>query len=240
MTQEVNDDINDTILEAEENISRISEELGRMKTAAELLDESGKRSQMLQDGVENLVTEISSLVELSGRVIESLKASEVRELVTEMQTALAHQMDGLRTELLENSKSSSEKAGSELQTVLIQHMDSLGTEITARNESAAGRAGAELRGALIQRMDIMEKKITIGTETAIEQVGAELRGALVQRMDSLENEIVTESKSSAKQVGKEVTDVNEDISKSLKALDSQVAEVRKLTEKLSKRKGIIF
>ena len=240
MTQEVNNDINDTILEAEENILRISEELGQMKTAAELLDETGKRSQMLQDGVEKLVTEISSLVELSGRVIENLKASEVRELVTEMQTALAHQMDGLRTELLENNKSSSEKAGSELQTVLIQHMDSLGTEITARNESAAGRVGAELRGALIQRMDIMEKKITIGTETAIEQVGAELRGALVQRMDSLENEIVTESKSSAKQVSKEVTDVNEDISKRLKALDSQVAEVRKLTEKLSNRKGIIF
>ncbi len=240
MTQEVNNNINDTILEAEENILRISEELGQMKTAAELLDETGKRSQMLQDGVEKLVTEISSLVELSGRVIENLKASEVRELVTEMQTALAHQMDGLRTELLENNKSSSEKAGSELQTVLIQHMDSLGTEITARNESAAGRVGAELRGALIQRMDIMEKKITIGTETAIEQVGAELRGALVQRMDSLENEIVTESKSSAKQVSKEVTDVNEDISKRLKALDSQVAEVRKLTEKLSNRKGIIF
>ncbi len=240
MTQEMNDDINDTILEAEENILRISDELGRMKTAAELLNESGKRSQMLQDGVENLVTEISSLVELSGRVIESLKASEVRGLVTEMQTALARQMDGLRTELLEISKSSSEKAGSELQTVLIQHIDSLGTEITARNESVAGRVGAELRGALIQRMDILEKKITIGTASAIEQVGAELRGALVQRMDSLEKEIVTESESSAKQVGKEVADAKEDISKRLKALDLQVAEERKLTEKLSKRKGIIF
>ena len=38
MTQEVNDDINATILEAEETILRIAEELGRMKSAAEQLD----------------------------------------------------------------------------------------------------------------------------------------------------------------------------------------------------------
>ena len=240
MTHEVNEDMSATILEAEESILRIAEELGRMKTAAEQLDEAGKRSQLLQDALENLVFEIESLVESCGRVIAALDSTEVRGLVTQMRTVLSRRMDGLRTELLENTKSTAERVGAELQTVLIQHMDSLGTEITARNESAAGRVGAELRGALIQRMDIVEKKITIGTETAMEQVGAELRGALVQRMDSLENEIVTESKSSAKQVGKEVTDVNEDISKSLNALDSQVAEVRKLTEELSKRKGIIF
>ena len=43
MTHEVNDEIGDTILQAEENILRIAEELGRMKTASDQLDEAGKR-----------------------------------------------------------------------------------------------------------------------------------------------------------------------------------------------------
>jgi len=240
MTQDANDDFKATIKEAEESILRISEELGRMKTAAELLDESGKRSQMLQDAVENLVVEIGSLVELSGRVVETLNASEVRTLVTEMGTVLSRRLDELRTELLETSKFDTERVGAELQTVLIQQMDSLGTEITTRNESFSGRVGAELRGVLVQRMDILEKKITLSTETAIEQVGAELRGALVQRMDSLENEIVSESRSSAKEVSKEVSEANENTSNRLKALDSQVAELREMVDQLTKKKGIFI
>ncbi|MCY4410313.1 MAG: hypothetical protein OXC27_07600 [Caldilineaceae bacterium] len=217
MTQEVNDEFNDTILQAEQNILRIAEELGRMKSAAEQLDEAGQRSQLLQDAVEKLVIEIGSLVELSGQVIDALNATEIRGLVTEMRTVLSRRIDGLRTEMLENTKPATE------------------------------RVGAELRGALIQRMDILERKIMSGTESAAEQVGAELRGALVQRMDSLENEIATGTKSASEQVSAEVVAANEhsmtasdEILKRLDALGLQIAEVRDLAEKSSKRKGLLL
>lgn len=243
----VSEDIHATILEAEESILKIAEELGRMKSAAEQLDEAGRRSQLLQDALESLVTEIGSLVELSGRVIEVLNASEVRALVTEMRTVLSRRMDDLRTELLKKTMSATEQVGAELQTALIQHMDSLGKEMAAGNESATGRVGAELRGALTQRLDILEKKITLGTETATEQVGAELRGALVQRIDSLENEITIVNVSTAEHVRTEVVTASEksttDISKvfeRLDILDSQIAEVRDLAEKSSKRKGLLL
>ena len=247
MTQEENDGIGATIKEAEDTILRIAEELGRMKTASERLDEVGQRSQLLQDAVEKLVVEIASLVALSGQVIDALNATEIRGLVTEMRTVLSRRIDGLRTEMLENTKPATERVGAELQTVLIQHMDNMGTEITSGTASATGRVGAELRGALIQRMDILEKKITVGTETATEQVGAELRGALVQRMDSLENEIATGIKSATEQVSAEVLAASErritdsdEILKRLDTLGIQISEVRDLAEKSSKRKGLLL
>lgn len=122
MTHEVNEDISDTILQAEENILRIAEELGRMKTAAEQLDEAGKRSRLLLEEVDNLVIEIRTLVELSGRVINTLKATEVRGLVTQMRTVLSRRMDGLRTELLENTKSTTEQVRAEVVTANEQCM----------------------------------------------------------------------------------------------------------------------
>ena len=152
MTHEVNDDISDTILQAEENILRIAEELGRMKTAAVQLDEAGKRSLLLQEGVENLVFEIGTLVELSGRVIDALEATEVRGLVTQMRTVLSRRMDGLRTELLENTKSTAERVGAELQTVLVQHIDSLGTDITNGTRSGTEQVSAEVVNANVQCM----------------------------------------------------------------------------------------
>ena len=166
-----NDDINATIIEAEESILRIAEELGRMKTAAELLDESGKRSQLLQDALESLVTEIGSLVEVSGRVIDILDASEIRGLVTQMRTVLSRRMDGLRTELLENTKTTAERVGAELQTVLIQRIDSLGEEIDTKTESVSGRVGSEMRTALTERMDKLESELATGTRIAAEQIG---------------------------------------------------------------------
>ena len=217
MADEVNDDINDTILQAEESILRIAEELGRMKAASEQLDEAGKRSQLLQDAVENLVIEIGSLVELSGRVIEVLNASEIRGLVTQMRTVLSRRMDGLRTELLENTKSSAERVSAELQTVLVQHIDSLGTEITARTEAATGRAGTELRGALVQRIDSLENELTIRTRSGTEQVSGEFVAASERWM----------------------TD-NDEILKRLDALGLQISEVRDLAENSSKRKGLFL
>ena len=240
MTQDANEDISATIKEAENSIRRIAEELGRMKTAAELLDESGKRSQLLQDSVEKLVSEISSLVELSGQVIDSLNASEIRALVTEMQTVLSRRMDGLKKELLEMSKSDTERVGAELQTALIEHLGNVGTEIVASTESNTGRVSAELRGALIQRLDILEKKITSGTETTAEQVGAELRGALVQRIDSLENDLGTNTSTATGQVSEDFAAANAIILKRLTELDSQVADLQELATKILKRKLIFF
>lgn len=225
MTQESNDDINDTILEAEESILRISEELGQMKTAAQQLDETGKRSQLLQESVESLVTEISSLVELSGHVIDALKASEINELLTKMQTALSNRMDSLKAELLENSQSATERVGTEIQSELIKYINNLGREVSVETESVTGRVSAELRGALIQRIDILEKKITSGTQATTEQVGAELRGAMVQRIDSLEKDLISET------CGNE-----ENILQRLTELEAQIAEARDFAEEAAKRK----
>ena len=217
MTQEVNDDMSAMIIAAEESILRISDELGRMKTAADLLEDAGQRSQLLQDAVDNLVIEIGSLVELSGRIIGAMNELEVNRLVEELRIALTQRMDGL------------------------------GREITAKTESATERAAAELRGALIQRMDSLEKKITIGTESATERVGAELRGTLVQRMDSLEKEITVGTESATERVSAEVVAVGEqrmtehdEMLKHLDAFSLQVAEVRDLVEKSLKRKGLLF
>lgn len=169
MTHEVNDEISDTILQAEENILRIAEELGRMKTAADQLDEAGKRSLMLQQAVENLVFEIGNLVELSGRVIDTLDATEVRGLVTQMRTVLSRRMDGLRTELLENTKSTIEQVGADLQTVLAQHVDSLGTEFVAGTRSVTEQVRAEVvttneqcmaaNDAILKRLDALSYQV---------------------------------------------------------------------------------
>ena len=217
MTNMANDDIHSTILEAEESILRIAEELGRMKSAAEQLEEAGKRSQLLQDALESLISEIGSLVEVSGRVIDILDASEIRELVTQMRTVLSRRMDGLRTELLENTKTTAERMGVELQTVLIQHITNLGEEIATNAESVNGRVGSEMRTALTRRMDKLENELATGTRVAAEQIGAEVLAANERIMID-----------------------NDEIFKRLDALNLQVAKMIDLTESTSKRKGLFL
>ena len=157
MTHEVNNEISDTILQAEENILRIAEELSRMKTAAEQLDEAGKRSLLLQEAVENLVFEIGILVELSGRVIDTLDASEVRGLVKQMRTVLSRRMDGLRTELLENTKSTADRVAQELQTALVHRIESLENELTKRTETAANQVCSSIMAVDQKRMTESER-----------------------------------------------------------------------------------
>ena len=217
MSHEANEDMSATILEAEESILRIAEELGRMKTAAEYLDDAGKRSQLLQDAVENLVTEIGSLVDLSGRVIDVLNASEIKGLITQMRTVLSHRIDGLRTELLANSESSAERIRVEVQTMLAQHSESLGKEIASRNESATGRVGEELLTALIQRMNNLENEVNAGTKFATKQISAEVLAANERLMID-----------------------SDEILKRLDVLGARVAEVRDLAEKSTKRKGLLL
>ena len=148
MTHEVNDDISDTILQAEENILRIAEALGRMKTASEQLDEAGKQSRLVQDSVENLVFEIGTLVEKCDRVIATLEAAEVRGLVTQMRKVLSSRMDGLRTELLKNTKSTSEQVRAEVATANEQCM--------AANDAILKRLDA-LSSQVAEVRDLAEK-----------------------------------------------------------------------------------
>ena len=148
MTHEVNDDISDTILQAEENILRIAEALGRMKTASEQLDEAGKQSRLVQDSVENLVFEIGTLVEKCDRVIATLEAAEVRGLVTQMRKVLSSRMDGLRTELLKNTKSTAEQVRAEVATANEQCM--------AANDAILKRLDA-LSSQVAEVRDLAEK-----------------------------------------------------------------------------------
>lgn len=148
MTYEVNDDISDTILQAEENILRIAEALGRIKTASEQLDEAGKQSRLVQDSVENLVFEIGTLVEKCDRVIATLEAAEVRGLVTQMRKVLSSRMDGLRTELLKNTKSTAEQVRAEVATANEQCM--------AANDAILKRLDA-LSSQVAEVRDLAEK-----------------------------------------------------------------------------------
>lgn len=136
MTQDVNDDMSATIQAAEESILRISQELRRMKTAADLLEDAGQRSQLLHDAVESLVTEIGSLVGLSGRIIDTMNELEVDRLATELRATLIQCIDGLKSEVTADARTATERVGAELQTALSRRMDILSSGITAKTESA--------------------------------------------------------------------------------------------------------
>ena len=99
MTQQTVDDMHETIVAAEETVRRISQELQRMKTAAELLESAGQQSLHLQGAVDGLVSEISALVELSGRIIAGLDQLDVNSMVTDLQMTLMQRLDGLGAEI---------------------------------------------------------------------------------------------------------------------------------------------
>ncbi|MCZ0938012.1 MAG: hypothetical protein OXJ55_05215 [Caldilineaceae bacterium] len=151
MTQDINDDMSATIQAAEENILRISQELRRMKTAADLLEDAGQRSQQLHDAVESLVTEIGSLVGLSGRIIDAMNELEVDRLATELRATLIHCMDGLKSEVTADARSASERVGAELQIALSRRMDLLSSGITAKTESANNR--------ILKRLDEIDSQV---------------------------------------------------------------------------------
>ena len=99
MTQHTADDMNATIVAAEETVRRISQELQHMKTAAELLESAGQQSLHLQGAVDGLVSEISALVELSGRIIAGLDQLDVNSVVTDLKMTLMQRLDGLGAEI---------------------------------------------------------------------------------------------------------------------------------------------
>ena len=102
MTQQTSEDTNAAILAAEETVQRIAQELLRMKTAADLLENAGERSLQLQGSVETLVSEISTLVELSRRIMGGLNQLDVNHAVADLQGVLMQRLDGLSTEIAGN------------------------------------------------------------------------------------------------------------------------------------------
>ncbi len=151
MTKETSYDISATIQEAEESILRISEELRRMKTAADLLEESGKRSVRLQVAVEGLVVEIGTLVELSGQIVDTMKELEVGGLTSELRTTLIQCVEELKSEVTAESKSATERVGSEVQTALSQRMDQLISGLSSKTLSA--------NDAVMDRLDTLGEQI---------------------------------------------------------------------------------
>ena len=94
MTQQTSEDTSAAILAAEETVQRIAQELQRMKTAADLLENAGEQSLQLQGSVETLVTEIGALIELSRRIMDGLNQLDVNHAVADLQGVLMQRLDG--------------------------------------------------------------------------------------------------------------------------------------------------
>lgn len=152
MKDESSYDMSSTIQAAEESILRISEELRRMKTAADLLEESGKRSVRLQVAVEGLVIEIGTLIEVSGLIIESMTELEVNGLASELRTTLVNCIEDLKSEVSAEAKSTTERVGLEVQTNLSQRLDNLVSGLTSKTESA--------NDAVMKRLDTLGEQTT--------------------------------------------------------------------------------
>ena len=88
-------DFDATLLEVEATTRRIAGELARMKKAADLLEESGQRSIELGDSVGKLIVEIRTLVELAGRITDSLHHVDMEGVMSELKEALMQRLDGL-------------------------------------------------------------------------------------------------------------------------------------------------
>ena len=102
MTQQTSEDTSAAILAAEETVQRIAQELQRMKTAADVLENAGERSLQLQASVETLVSEIGALVELSRRIMGGLNQLDVNHAVADLRGVLMQRLDGLSTEIAGN------------------------------------------------------------------------------------------------------------------------------------------
>ena len=152
MKDESSHDMSSTIQAAEESILRISEELRRMKTAADLLEESGKRSVRLQVAVEGLVIEIGTLIEVSGLIIESMTELEVNGLASELRTTLVNCIEDLKSEVSAEANSTTERVGLEVQTNLSQRLDNLVSGLTSKTESA--------NDAVMKRLDTLGEQTT--------------------------------------------------------------------------------
>ena len=59
------------------------------------MDSAGQQSLHLQGAVDGLVSEISALVELSGRIIVGLNQLDVNRVVTDLKMTLIQRLDGL-------------------------------------------------------------------------------------------------------------------------------------------------
>lgn len=122
-----------------------------MKTAADLLEESGKRSVRLQVAVEGLVVEIGTLVELSGQIVDTMKELEVGGLASELRETLVRCVEDLKSEVTAESQSTTERVGMEVKTALSQQIDHLFSGISSKTLSA--------NDEVLDRLDALGKQI---------------------------------------------------------------------------------
>ena len=114
-----------TVLEVEATLRRIAGELARMKKAADLLEESGQRSIELGDSVGKLILEIRTLVELAGRITDSLHHVDMEGMVSELKEALMQRFDGLEAGI----KSEVAEPAQDRHLTVMHRLDALGSQM---------------------------------------------------------------------------------------------------------------
>ena len=143
MTQQTSEDTNAAILAAEETVQRIAQELQRMKTAADLLENAGERSLQLQGSVETLVSEIGALVELSRRIMGGLNQLDLNHAVADLQGVLMQRLDGLSTEIAGNVREQVKAKDDQMLRTLAAIQSEI-SQLKPLAERAANRKGFHL------------------------------------------------------------------------------------------------
>ena len=143
MTQQTADDTNAAILAAEETVQRIAQELQRMKTAADLLENAGERSLQLQGSVETLVSEIGALVELSRRIMGGLNQLDLNHAVADLQGVLMQRLDGLSAEIAGNVREQVKAKDDQMLRTLAAIQSEI-SQLKPLAERAANRKGFHL------------------------------------------------------------------------------------------------
>ena len=143
MTQQTSEDTNAAILAAEETVQRIAQELQRMKTAADLLENAGERSLQLQGSVETLVSEIGALVELSRRIMGGLNQLDLNHAVADLQEVLMQRLDGLSAEIAGNVREQVKAKDDQMLRTLAAIQSEI-SQLKPLAERAANRKGFHL------------------------------------------------------------------------------------------------
>ena len=143
MTQQTSEDTNAAILAAEETVQRIAQELQRMKTAADLLENAGERSLQLQGSVETLVSEIGALVELSRRIMGGLNQLDLNHAVADLQGVLMQRLDGLSAEIAGNVREQVKAKDDQMLRTLAAIQSEI-SQLKPLAERAANRKGFHL------------------------------------------------------------------------------------------------
>lgn len=96
MVEKSNDKVGELLAEGHELVARLSEELGAMKAAAELLDAQAERERVVMDGLADLVVGLEKFVGVIGGVAEELDQRRLSDLLS----AIGSNVEGVGQEVL--------------------------------------------------------------------------------------------------------------------------------------------